>query len=146
MPLTVLFELTIEEGAADAREVVAATLAQTAAFPGNDGVEVVVDDADPLRIVCVLHWADQPAYDAYIAWRRTPEGAPPRRGDRRTAVDPPLQHPHPGLSRCGRPCPVEVPSQWASVSRAMTIRPRPNSASSTSRRAPRPRRRRRTAR
>ena len=75
MPLTVLFELTIEEGAADAREVVAATLAQTAAFPGNDGVEVVVDDADPLRIVCVLHWADQPAYDAYIAWRRTPEGA-----------------------------------------------------------------------
>jgi heme-degrading monooxygenase HmoA len=75
MSLTVLFELPVKDGAADAEQIISQTLAQTADFPGNEGVEILVDDVDPSRIVCILRWADSAAYDAYIAWRQTPAGA-----------------------------------------------------------------------
>lgn len=51
------------------------TLAQTAARTGNESLEVLVDDADPTRLVVLERWATAADHDAYVAWRATPEGA-----------------------------------------------------------------------
>jgi quinol monooxygenase YgiN len=51
------------------------TLAATRAWPGNEGLEVIVDDADPAHIIVVETWATAADHDAYAAWRTTPEGA-----------------------------------------------------------------------
>ena len=51
------------------------TLAATRAWPGNEGLEVIVDDADPAHIIVVEKWAAAADHDAYAAWRTTPEGA-----------------------------------------------------------------------
>jgi quinol monooxygenase YgiN len=50
-------------------------LAATRAWPGNEGLEVIVDDADPAHVIVVEHWATAADHDAYAAWRTTPEGA-----------------------------------------------------------------------
>ena len=50
------------------------TLAATRAWPGNEGLEVLVDDADPAHIIVVEQWATAADHDAYSAWRTTPEG------------------------------------------------------------------------
>ena len=50
------------------------TLAATRAWPGNEGLEVIVDDADPAHIIVVEQWATAEDHDAYAAWRTTPEG------------------------------------------------------------------------
>ncbi|MBT2503755.1 putative quinol monooxygenase [Curtobacterium sp. ISL-83] len=55
--------------------VIRETLAQTAAFTGNESLEVLVDDADPTRLVVLERWATAAEHDAYVAWRATPEGA-----------------------------------------------------------------------
>ena len=52
------------------------TLAQTARFPGNESLEVLVEDGDPLHVVVLERWATRADHDAYVAWRATPEGAP----------------------------------------------------------------------
>jgi len=51
------------------------TLAQTAGFPGNESLEVLVDDADAHRAVVLERWTTAADHDAYVAWRATPEGA-----------------------------------------------------------------------
>lgn len=51
------------------------TLAQTRAFDGCESLEVLVDDADPTRVVVVESWTSGAAHDAYEAWRATPDGA-----------------------------------------------------------------------
>ena len=61
----------LDEGA----RVIDETLKATRAFPGNEGLEAIVDDADPSRVVIVEHWATTADHDAYAAWRATPEGA-----------------------------------------------------------------------
>lgn len=49
-------------------------LAATRAWPGNEGLEVIVDDADPAHIIVVEHWTQASDHEAYAAWRTTPEG------------------------------------------------------------------------
>ena len=61
------------------------TLTATRAWPGNEGLEVIVDDADPAHIIVVEHWATAADHDAYSAWRTTPEGVS-RLGDVVAAV------------------------------------------------------------
>jgi quinol monooxygenase YgiN len=50
-------------------------LTATRAWPGNEGLEIIVDDADPAHVIVVEHWASAADHDAYAAWRTTPEGA-----------------------------------------------------------------------
>ena len=57
------------------RQVLAEGLVATRAWPGNEGVEVVVDDDDPAHLLVVTSWARTADHDAYAAWRATPEGA-----------------------------------------------------------------------
>ena len=57
------------------RQVLVDTLAATRAWPGNEGLEVVVDDTDPAHLLVVEHWAETADHDAYAAWRATPAGA-----------------------------------------------------------------------
>jgi quinol monooxygenase YgiN len=51
------------------------TLTATRAWPGNEGLEVLVDDADPAHIIVVETWATAADHEAYSEWRTTPEGA-----------------------------------------------------------------------
>ena len=60
----------LEEG----RQVLVETLEATRAWPGNEGLQVVVDDTDPTHLLAVEHWAETADHDAYAAWRATPEG------------------------------------------------------------------------
>lgn len=59
----------------DAAVVINETLQATRAIPGNEGLEAIVDDADPGHVIIVEHWATTADHDAYAAWRATPEGA-----------------------------------------------------------------------
>lgn len=71
---TVLLEVTLNDDP-DAMGAVHRTLAQTAAFAGNEGIQVLVDETDPHLLVVVESWADLEAHSAYAAWRATPDGA-----------------------------------------------------------------------
>jgi quinol monooxygenase YgiN len=76
MSVKVFFEFQLRSEVDDeAESVLRETLAQTAAFRGNEGLEVLVDDADPTRVVVVEAWATAGDHEAYVAWRATPEGA-----------------------------------------------------------------------
>ena len=77
MSITVFLEVQLRPDAvgAEAEGAIRETLAQTAAFDGNEGLEVLVDDADPTRVVVVETWATAADHAAYVAWRATPEGA-----------------------------------------------------------------------
>lgn len=59
---------------AEVADVIQQTLIATRAFPGNLALEVVVDDADPTRLLVIETWAAASDHDAYAAWRQTPEG------------------------------------------------------------------------
>lgn len=59
----------------DAAAVINETLQATRGFPGNEGLEAIVDDADPGHVIIVEHWATTADHDAYAAWGTTPEGA-----------------------------------------------------------------------
>lgn len=78
MSMKVFLEVQLRpdtRGQAD--DAIRETLAQTAAFAGNEGLEVLVDDADPNTVVVVETWATAGDHAAYVAWRATPEGAAP---------------------------------------------------------------------
>ena len=77
MSITVFLEVQLRPDAvgAEAEGAIRETLAQTAAFDGNEGLEVLVDDADPTRVIVVEKWTTAGHHDAYVAWRQTPEGA-----------------------------------------------------------------------
>ncbi|MCA5922712.1 putative quinol monooxygenase [Curtobacterium oceanosedimentum] len=77
MSMTVLLEVEFQNDApADAVEAaIQQTLAQTASFHGLESLEVLVDDADPNRMVVVESWTTAADHDTYVAWRATPEGA-----------------------------------------------------------------------
>ncbi|WIE75163.1 antibiotic biosynthesis monooxygenase family protein [Curtobacterium sp. MCSS17_007] len=78
MTQTVFLEVQLRDDVAqDAIEsAIRDTLAQTAAFPGNESLEVLVDDTDPLHLVVLERWTTAADHDAYVAWRATDEGAP----------------------------------------------------------------------
>ncbi|MES2092440.1 MAG: antibiotic biosynthesis monooxygenase family protein [Actinomycetota bacterium] len=70
MTITAALELAISPESADvALEVIHGVLEVTRAFPGNQGVEVLVDSANPLRIVLLERWESLEADAAYRAWR-----------------------------------------------------------------------------
>lgn len=71
--LEVQFRDDVDQDTIDA--AVRETLAQTAGFPGNESLEVLVDDADANRAVVLERWTTAADHDAYVAWRATPEGA-----------------------------------------------------------------------
>lgn len=77
MTQTVFLEVRLRDDVAQdtIESAIRETLAQTAAFAGNESLEVLVDDADPLRLVVLERWATAADHDAYVAWRATPEGA-----------------------------------------------------------------------
>ncbi|WP_414171139.1 putative quinol monooxygenase [Clavibacter tessellarius] len=73
MSTTVHLEIQVDETRlGDVADVLAETLQATRAFAGNEGLEVLVDDADPARMVVVEQWASTADHDAYVAWRATP--------------------------------------------------------------------------
>lgn len=70
MTVTAMLELAIRpDSADDALAVIHAVLEATRAFAGNQGVDVLVDDENPLRIVLLERWASREADAAYRAWR-----------------------------------------------------------------------------
>lgn len=76
MPITAFLELHVRADApADAAAVIEGILADTRAFDGSLGLEVLRDTADPARLVVVERWQSMAHDEAYRAWRATPEGA-----------------------------------------------------------------------
>lgn len=70
MTVTATLELTIKPESADvALAVIHEVLDATRAFAGNQGVEVLVDAENPLRIVLFERWESLEADAAYRAWR-----------------------------------------------------------------------------
>ncbi|ROP61168.1 putative quinol monooxygenase [Curtobacterium sp. ZW137] len=76
MTTTVFLEVRLRDdlSAETIESAIRETLAQTAAFPGNESLEVLIDDADLNRLVVLEVWTSTDAHDAYVAWRATPEG------------------------------------------------------------------------
>ena len=58
-----------------AHTVIHATLTDTRAFPGCQGVMVLIDSDDPTHVVIHETWESIEHDRAYRAWRATPEGA-----------------------------------------------------------------------
>ena len=76
MAVTAFLDLRLRADALDeALGVLAAVLADTRAFDGSQGIEVLQDVADPAHVTVVERWASLQHDDAYRAWRATPEGA-----------------------------------------------------------------------
>ncbi len=76
MTVTALLELTLKaEAVADAPRIRTETLEATRAFAGNQGVEVLINVADPAHVMVIERWASLDHDDAYRTWRATPEGA-----------------------------------------------------------------------
>lgn len=70
MTVTATLELAIAPESADvALRVIHEVLEATRAFPGNRGVDVLVDSTNPLRIVLLERWESLEADAAYRAWR-----------------------------------------------------------------------------
>ncbi|BDZ52175.1 hypothetical protein GCM10025867_44160 [Frondihabitans sucicola] len=74
MSFTVLLEFQLKDGVENAPEILREVLAQTGAFAGNEGLEVLIDDDDASKLIVVEKWASVDARNAYVAWRATPEG------------------------------------------------------------------------
>ena len=75
MTATVHLALQLDPNALDrAAAVLTETLTATRAWPGNEGLEVIVDDADATHVIVVETWANAADHAAYAEWRTTPEG------------------------------------------------------------------------
>ncbi|MGJ0119795.1 putative quinol monooxygenase [Williamsia sp. MIQD14] len=76
MTILVLLELHLDPAQRDAApDIIDETLVATRAWPGNEGIEVVVDDDDACHVMVVERWASTADHAAYAEWRLTPEGA-----------------------------------------------------------------------
>ncbi|MBD7956850.1 antibiotic biosynthesis monooxygenase [Microbacterium sp. Sa4CUA7] len=73
-PVTVMMDIPLRAGVNDIDAVFLRDLPATRAFPGNRGTEVVAEDSRPDHLVMITRWESRAAYDAYSAWRGTPEG------------------------------------------------------------------------
>jgi quinol monooxygenase YgiN len=75
MTTIVHFEIQLDPAKlADASEILSETLAATRAWPGNEGLEVLVSDDDPANMIVVEKWASTIDHTRYVEWRATPEG------------------------------------------------------------------------
>jgi quinol monooxygenase YgiN len=76
MAITSVLDLQLKADSLEtAHEVIRATLTATRAFPGCQGVTVLVDSEDPAHVVLYEAWDSIEADRAYRAWRATSEGA-----------------------------------------------------------------------
>jgi quinol monooxygenase YgiN len=76
MAVTAFLDLHLRADALEeAPAVLAAVLADTRAFDGSQGIEVLRDVANPAHVTVVERWESLQHDDAYRAWRATPEGA-----------------------------------------------------------------------
>jgi heme oxygenase (mycobilin-producing) len=74
--VTAILDLKLKADALDrANAVMRDTLTATRAFPGCEGVTVLVDSADPTHVAVYEQWESPEADAAYRAWRATPDGA-----------------------------------------------------------------------
>lgn len=70
MSYTAIVDLRLKpDDLAGAGAAVKELLEGTRTFEGNQGVEVLVDEADPTHWLLVEHWASADANAAYSAWR-----------------------------------------------------------------------------
>jgi quinol monooxygenase YgiN len=75
MAVTALLELRIKpEALSSIEDLLRKVLADTRAFPGCLGVEVLVDHTDPAHITLQESWESVEHDNAYRAWRASPEG------------------------------------------------------------------------
>ena len=76
MAITAILELQLKADSLEtAHQVIRDTLTATRAFPGCQGVTVLVDSNDPTHVVFYEAWDSIEHDRAYRAWRATPEGA-----------------------------------------------------------------------
>jgi quinol monooxygenase YgiN len=90
--VTILLELPLRPDAENVDEVLHFDLPATAAYPGNEGTEVLSDDARPGMLFLLTRWSTPEAYEAYFAWRQSPEGR--TRLNEIAAGPPTIQHFH----------------------------------------------------
>jgi quinol monooxygenase YgiN len=70
MSITALLELRLKpEDLNSGMRVLDEVLVATRGFAGNEGVEVLVDTADPAHVIVHETWASLDADKAYRAWR-----------------------------------------------------------------------------
>jgi heme oxygenase (mycobilin-producing) len=75
MSYIVTFEVQLQPGGlAEAMRILIDSLNATVAFGGFQSHELLVDNADPTRVVVLQRWASQSDHDQYLAWRATPQG------------------------------------------------------------------------
>lgn len=77
MATTVLLDVQLSSASPEAYAAVHETLEQTRAFTGAIGLEVLIDNSDPTKLVVVETWESDAAHAAYTQWRATPDGAAP---------------------------------------------------------------------
>ena len=76
MAITAILELQLKADSLEtAHQVIRDTLTATRAFPGCQGVTVLVDNGDPAHVVVFETWDSIEHDRAYRAWRATPDGA-----------------------------------------------------------------------
>ena len=76
MAITSILDLQLKaESVESAPAVIRATLTATRAFPGCQGVTVLVDSEDPAHVVLYETWESIDHDRAYRAWRASAEGA-----------------------------------------------------------------------
>ena len=76
MAITAILELQLKADSLEtAHQVIRDTLTATRAFPGCQGVTVLVDSGDPAHVVVFETWDSIEHDRAYRAWRATPDGA-----------------------------------------------------------------------
>ena len=73
--VTILLEFPVRPDAENVDEVLNFDLPATAAYPGNEGTEVLSDNTRPDKLFLLTRWSTPEAYAAYAAWRQSPEGA-----------------------------------------------------------------------
>ena len=87
MAVTVLFDFHVRPDELSAAEaVITALLVDTRAFEGCIALDVTRDLSDSTHLVFLEKWDSVEAYEAYAAWRATPEGSS---GLRELLVEPP---------------------------------------------------------
>ena len=72
MAITVFFDLRLTPDAvSEAPAMLREILADTRAFEGCEGVEVLIDRGDPAHLILVERWESAEADAAYRHWRAT---------------------------------------------------------------------------
>jgi heme oxygenase (mycobilin-producing) len=72
---TILLELPLKPDVENIDEILNFDLPATAAYAGNESTEVLSDDTRPDMLFLLTRWSTMEAYEAYFAWRQSPEGA-----------------------------------------------------------------------